>query len=80
VLTRTGIFNELTLNNVTRTPINHNTNISENSSTTGKQGSGTAKTRLAVWSVIPNPTKCLIDTTEINDYDEVLIRYVEGEE
>ncbi|KAG1880088.1 hypothetical protein F4604DRAFT_1922778 [Suillus subluteus] len=49
------------------------TEACKNPSTMEKRGSGALQPTLTVHSVIPNPTKCLMDKTEIEGYDETLI-------
>ncbi|KAG1875261.1 hypothetical protein C8R48DRAFT_769273 [Suillus tomentosus] len=47
--------------------------VSGSASMIGKRGSGAVQATLAVWTVLPNPTKCLIDEEEIQEYNETLI-------
>ncbi|KAG2133025.1 hypothetical protein DEU56DRAFT_914044 [Suillus clintonianus] len=38
-----------------------------------KRGSGATQPTLSVRSVLPNPTKCLIEDSEVEEYDDILI-------
>jgi hypothetical protein len=55
------------------TPTKQSTQTSKGVSTVGKRGTGAIQPTLTVRSVIPNPTKCLLDQEEIEEFDETLI-------
>ncbi|KAG1877463.1 hypothetical protein F4604DRAFT_1680128 [Suillus subluteus] len=49
------------------------TGTSKSASTAGKRGSRALQPTLSIRSVLPNPTKCLIDKTEVEGLEETLI-------
>ncbi|KAG2145273.1 hypothetical protein DEU56DRAFT_754129 [Suillus clintonianus] len=55
------------------TSIVRETGTAESSTTTTKRGTGTSQPTQTVRSVLPNPTKCLMEDTEVSEYDDALI-------
>ncbi|KAG1855296.1 hypothetical protein F4604DRAFT_1685779 [Suillus subluteus] len=53
------------------------TGTSKSASTAGKRGSGALQPTLSIRSVLPNPTKCLIDETEVEGLEETLISRIQ---
>ncbi|KAG1839202.1 hypothetical protein DFJ58DRAFT_859695 [Suillus subalutaceus] len=62
--------------NPSTSTLNHETSAPENPPTTSKRRSGAVQPGLAVRSMIPNLKNCLIDATEIKEYDEILVEQV----